>query len=361
MSKKLNQHNDYNKEPESASRMLPSDELNNSPSNQNKGNEIPKKEEEKFIIEEEYLNLDECTAINLGPEKIYQKCFVCSICNPKKDHYICKFCYTKCHQKCRNILKIEPKQEDSKGEKEFACYCGNKLKHKPEETQKQEQKTCDLIVLDKSLEIGLFFCETHKLSICCVCSVECHKKCRIRKYKNNNQGNDSQCLCKNENHSTYNEIALAFPLDEYQKLSGVSVWPIQIINILFRQKRFENLSNLFKSMLNKEEITEEKRKKFFPLLELFSNTFNRKFKTLYYDEEIINMFEYEKLFEFIKNTEINSPDMVLLKFRLIFILLFVHLKNDFQTVKSLTSIDFICNNILERIEYKKILRKKKYF
>ena len=361
------QRNDDYREPESSSRMFNSKDFNES----SQKKDIKKAQEEenqdnnndinKFNIEKDYLPLDECTAINLGPERIYQKCFVCRICNPKNDHYICKFCYFKCHQKCRSILKIEQKQEDFKGDKEFACFCGNKLKHKPEDPQKQEQKTCDLIVLDRSLEVGLFYCETHKLSICCVCSVECHKKCKVRKYKEKNPQNEPQCLCKNENHTTYNEIALTFPLDEYQKLSGVAVWPIQIVNILFNQRRFGKLSNLFKAMLNKEEISDEEKKKFFPLLELFSNTFNRKFKTLYYEKEIINMFNYEKLVEYIKNLEANNKDMILLKFRLIFILLFVHLKNDFQTTKSLTSIDFLCGNVLERIEYKKILMKKNIF
>ena len=331
--------------------------LNNKNTQNNENNKI----ENSFIIEDEYLDLDECTAIDLGPEHIYQKCYICPICSPKKNYYICKFCYNVCHEKCRNISQTEKKLDDYKGLKDFACHCGNKLKHKPEEPQKREQKLCDLIVLDQSLDVGLFYCETHRLSICCVCSVECHKKCRVVKYKNNNPKYVSQCLCKNENHTTYNEIALTFPLNEYQKLSGVAVWPIQILNILFNQKKLENLSQLFKSMLNNEEISEEKRKKFFPLLELFSNTFNRKFKTLYYEEDIINMFKYESLIGYIKNVEINKPDMILLKFRLIFILLFVHLKNDFQITKSLTSIDFICNNILERIEYKKILRKKNLF
>ena len=326
--------------------------------------EIKTKEPEdyKFIIEEEYLTLDECTAMTLGPETIYQKCFICPFCSSKKFHYICKFCYYKCHQKCRSISKTEQKQEDYKGEKDFVCYCGYKLKHKPELPQKQELKLCDLIILDISLNVGQFFCETHQLSICCVCSVECHKRCNVRKYKDNNTKNYNHCMCINEKHTSYNEIGLAFSMNEYQKLSGVAVWPIQILNILFNQKRFEKLSNLFKSMLNKDKISEEKRKKFFPLLELFSNTFNRKFKTLYYEENILNIFNYEQLLNFIKNIEIDdNPDTILLKFRLVSILLFVHLKNDFQISKSLTSIDFVCNNLLERIEYKKILSKKNIF
>jgi hypothetical protein len=71
------------------------------------------------------------------------------------------------------------------------------------------------------------------------------------------------------------------------------------------------------------------------------------------------LLNYNTLIDYIKNIEIDSTDMILLKFRLL-ILLFVRLKNDFQTTKTLTSIDFASNNILERNEYKKMLLKKVY-
>ena len=80
-----------------------------------------------FIIEEDYLKIEECTALTLGPVSINQKAFVCLYCSAKKDNYICKFCYYNCHQKCRDIAKAQQKQEEFKGEKEFACYCGNKF------------------------------------------------------------------------------------------------------------------------------------------------------------------------------------------------------------------------------------------
>ena len=92
--------------------------------------------------------------------------------------------------------------------------------------------------------------------------VECHKNCNVRKYKDNYSQNEHQCLYINENHTTYNELALTFPLNEYQKLSGVAVWPIQILNILFNTNRFDKLSHLFKAMIDKEEISEEKKKIF---------------------------------------------------------------------------------------------------
>ena len=321
-----------------------------------------KEQLDKFIIESSYLKLQECTAMTLGQIKIYQKCFICPICDPKKSNYICKFCYNKCHQKCRDFTKIPKKEEDYKGKKNFACYCGFNLKHEINEIKKIEKRICDLIVLDESLKVGMFYCENHQINICCVCSIECHKKCTIKKYSaNNSDKNKRECLCDGENHTTYNEIAFTFPLDEYQKLSGVSVWPIQILNILFKQKRLENLSQLFKATIGGDEISEEQKKEFFPLLEIFSSTFNRKFKTPYYAEEILDIFEYNKLIEYIRKIELNSVVMVTLKIRLIFILLFVHLKNDFKITKNLISNDYLCYNILERIIYRKILMKDTIF
>ena len=115
---------DDDKEPESSSRMIssPKDIDESQKINEAKREKkLHKKdlEDYKFVIEDEYLSLDECTAMTLGPEAIYQKCFICPFCNPKKDHYFCKFCFYKCHQKCRTIAQAEPKQEDFKGEKHF--------------------------------------------------------------------------------------------------------------------------------------------------------------------------------------------------------------------------------------------------
>ena len=67
------------------------------------------------------------------------------------------------------------------------------------------------------------------------------------------------------------------------------------------------------------------------------------------------------MIEYIKNIEINNVLMITLKIKLIFILLFVHLKNDFKSTKSLISNDFLCSNLLERIQYRKILMKESIF
>ena len=160
----LMENNLNNQEPESSSRERLKEEEPNKETNKELTNEKIKdkekdiKEKEKFVIESSYLKLEECTAMTLGNEKIYQKCFICPICNPKKNLYICKFCYNKCHQKCRDISGIQKKEEDYRGKKNFACYCGLKLKHEIKDVKKKEKKICDLIILDQSLKVGMFFC-----------------------------------------------------------------------------------------------------------------------------------------------------------------------------------------------------------
>ena len=263
--------------------------------------------------------------------------------------------------------KIYHEEKDYKGIKEFYCLCGNEYKHKPPTPIINEFGPCDLIKLDKALKLENFFCQTHNIQICCVCSVQCHNKCKIVKAKviktnAKSKRKPEKCLCKNECHTSYNEVAFTFPLNEYQKLSGVHIWPIQILNILFNNKRtFHKLYTLFTSMLNRGDFTEKEERKFITLLELFSNTFNRKFKTFYYHEDILIMFNFDNLIKYIPTIELNNQSNILLKFRLIFILLFVHLRRDFQMVKTLTSIDFLCSTVLERLEYKTILGKPNIF
>ena len=387
---------------------------------------------DKRLFDDDYLLKTQCTSLYSGPLEIPQQCYVCGICNSRKDHYICKHCYHNCHSQCReaeikvsfnhnklnnsnksNTLKFKNLNNANASAsfrysiiggliggnainnnnntiREFACYCGVKLKHKPIIPAKKEFIACSMMLLDEALEVECFYCENHQQMICCVCSVYCHKGCVVTKKSSINMNNSIAfhnnklssfsgmflndnmnininasshvCQCEEDKHTSYNEIALTFPLQEYQRLSGVKVCPIQILNILFSNKNtFTKLATLFSNVINDKELNGEMREQFYPLLELFSNTFNRKFKTYYYHEDILDMFPYEKLIDFIGYIPITNSMYILVKFRLVFILLFIHLKKDFQLLKSLTSIDFISNNILERIEYKKMISHKTIF
>ena len=214
-----------------------------------------------------------------------------------------------------------------------------------------------MMELDNMLGIPPYHCSNHNLTVCCICAVVCHKECKPNIEENYNSG--FSCQCQSDFHSNFNELALSFPLEEYRKVSNINVWPVQILNILFNKgKTFNKMSKFFGRFLSaKIDFNSQKNNaivnQFKSLLELFSDTFNRKFKTYYYDEEMLKTFDYEKLFSFIKNLEVTNGQTTIIKFRLLFILLFIHLRKDFRIIKSLTTNDFICNSVLQRLIYKK--------
>ena len=324
------------------------------------------KEKKVITFDYEHLkSIKSCTSYYLGDENYTQEAYICTICNIPKDKYICKYCHEFCHKKCRNTLKEIPKSLEKKENKEiksFSCYCGSNLKHTFDIKVKKDIVSCNMMELDSILGISPNYCSNHKIVICWICSAVCHKECV--KIKQNNISNDLSCQCKSDFHSNFNEFALSFPLEEYKKNADIDVWPVQILNILFnRGKTFNKMSKFFLKFISTNiDFNSPKNNaivnQFKSLLELFSNTFNRKFKTYYYDQQMINSFEYEKLFSLIKHLKVTNGQTTIIKFRLHFILLFIHLRKDFRIIKSLTSNDFMCNNILQRLTYKKLLKSK---
>jgi hypothetical protein len=188
--------------------------------------------------------------------------------------------------------------------------------------------------LDNILGISPYHCYDHNATVCCICKVVCHSKCKVELEQNYNPNNYT-CLCSSDYHSSFNEFALSFPLENYKKDSNIDVWPVQILNILFnRRKTFNKMTDFFlKFMSTNIDFNSQNNyaivNQFQNLLELFSDTFNRKFKTYYYDEQMIRTFEYEKLFSLIKHLEVNNEQTTIIIFRLLFILLFIHLRKDF--------------------------------
>ena len=333
-----------------------------------------KKLEENFSFETDFLSKKKCTTFYFGSTPITQKCYKCSECIRKKSLKICKFCYEHCHSVCRIDSLVQDEFEKSpnpNSEKkinqenttnltkfsilEFVCECGYKLKHKPPKKPPINIVPCNMMRLDQVLDVPKFHCQTHDIPICCICSVLCHKNCQITAAKDLLINTDKRkCLCQTKQHNGYSELILTFPLDDYKDITDVPVWPVTILNILFAHKEeFTKMSELFIHTLDNphEKIDEY----FYPLLELFSNTLNRKFKTFYYDEQLLKMFDFDKIINFLFSLETNNEKNALVKFRLIFIILFIHLKKDFIMHKTLTSIDFLSAPILSRLRYKHML------
>ena len=351
----INNNIDYS--PNNINNKLNSNRKKSSDSNQDNIKKTFLKEfgiKEKKIIKtfdyDKIISKKSCTSFYFGDEHYYQKAFICTICDPKKKYFMCKYCHDFCHEKCRKTLKEIPKSLSKQEFLDFhffTCYCGSHLKHTFEVKEKKELNSCNMMELDNMLGIPPYHCSNHNLTVCCICAVVCHKECKPKIEENYNSG--FSCQCQSDFHSNFNELALSFPLEEYRKVSNINVWPVQILNILFHKgKTFNKMSKFFGRFLStKIDFNSQKNNaivnQFKSLLELFSDTFNRKFKTYYYDEEMLKTFDYEKLFAFIKNLEVTNGQTTIIKFRLLFILLFIHLRKDFRTIKSLTTNDFMCN------------------
>ena len=314
----------------------------------------------------EYLTKSECSSLLFGHTKIDQKCFTCLKCDHKGQKFLCEFCYFNCHNNCHPISKEKMAfllEKEFLNYKIFSCYCGLNLKHIIQKTKKIKKYKCNMMKLDQNLNIGSYECLTHNQTICCICAVVCHSKCNFNYINEINE--EFSCECDSDYHTNFNELAFSFPLEQYKKVSNVDIWPIQILNILFSTKNiFNKLSTFFHRALNNEldfnNINNSTNKalinKFENLLQLFSDTFNRKFKTYYYHEDMSEMFPFNDLFNLIKKLEVINGQSAIIKFRLLFILLFIHLRKDFNTIKSLTSNDFCRNNVLERLKYKKVIQ-----
>ena len=324
---------------------------------------------EKKVIKtfdyDQLISKKACTSYYFGDEPHFQKAFVCSICDPKKKYFMCNYCHDFCHKKCRKNLKEIPNSltnQEFLSTKNFACYCGSYLKHTFDVKDKKDIISCNMMELDSILGIHPYHCYHHNVTVCCICAVVCHKECHVESEQNYNSG--YSCQCESDFHSNFNELALSFPLEQYKRVSNIDVWPVQILNILFHKgKTFNKMSKFFERFLSTHiDFSSQKNNaiinQFKSLLELFSDTFNRKFKTYYYDEQMIQTFDYEKLFALIKNLEVINEETTIIKFRLLFILLFIHLRKDFRIIKSLTTNDFMCNSVLQRLIYKKLLKSK---
>ena len=278
----------------------------------------------------EYLSKKECSSITFGHTQIDQKYYICTTCDRKGQHFIYNFCYEHCHNKCRPISQDKLKyllEKEFLNYKRFACYCGLNLKHIFETGQKLRKSNCNMMKLDQNLGIGPYECLTHNQIICCICAVVCHEKCN--KNYINEIDEELTCECDTDYHSNFNEFALSFPLEKYKSATNVDIWPIQILNILFSTKNtFNKLVRFFHRTLSNEFDFKNINNnvalinKFENLLELFSDSFNRKFKTYYYHDEMSKMFPFNNLFNMIKQLEVINGQTAIIRFRLLFILLF---------------------------------------
>ena len=116
-----------------------------------------------------------------------------------------------------NINKRKQLEENKIGDEEFICFCGVRLKHIPDKPPDVKTIACKMYLIDEALALGPFHCDTHKVNICGMCAVSCHKKCLKSNVVLPGANDDHFCHCHADKHSQVSEVEFAFPLKEYQK------------------------------------------------------------------------------------------------------------------------------------------------
>ena len=307
---------------------------------------------------DEFEKID-CSYLKYSGGLHLERGYVCSQCNPTKNLIMCGFCYNNCHKDC-----VKLKTDELENPSYFTCYCGEKLKHKKPKPPSKNFKACKMINFDKIIgHKNHYFCPKHNVKICSVCAKECHSTCdNVLPLTEDVLG--CECVDKN-NHNDYNEFTFNFAKVQTKKGTNYimkDLWPIQVLNILFETKIYKKLEIFVKEQLDSAKTGKAKFPAPFPrIIGLFSDTFNKKFKTFYYHEEIMQLFKYQSLVQYIKKIEPSNNGARMLKFRMLFLILFLHLKKDFQLLKSLTSNDFISGSLLERLIYRKFMHSKNIY
>jgi hypothetical protein len=301
----------------------------------------------KFKIES--FEVRECTYLLFGDEELNQPMYNCSTCDPNRTERMCKECYERCHTNC----KKDPKYKSYLGMDSFVCECGKVSKHYIATINANVNLSkCKFRSIDKKINNNYMYkCGEDDKVVCSICYHECHSGCDPNKKTSTKiQEVDDECQCTNDNHSALNEFTFSIKPEEYTQECGLpKLWPVQMLNILFCSDRiYDEMANYIHKNLC--ELTLEVR--FANIVSLLSGIFNSNFKTYYYHPNIMNLFPYEKFVEFLYKFKARNTDEMLLKMRMIFILLFVHVKKDFNLIKTFSISDFMTSTILERLLYK---------
>ena len=124
----------------------------------------------------------------------------------------------------------------------------------------QNIKKCTMSDFDRKIgSTKQFYCQTHKIVLCSICSKECHANCPDVIARETNEIKD--CQCSDNNHSEYNEftfvLAKSKTNEDYEnnmEKGGHEIarlWPIQILNLLFETEgTFNQLIPFVQSIIN---------------------------------------------------------------------------------------------------------------
>ena len=327
----------------------------------------------------QFKNLKKCTYLEFGSFPCYQKIYYCEICDPNNTEKICAECYTRCHGSCGNENPDDSKEDDVssnnmliidddlKKHDEFAsfiCECGKKLHVLNKKIENTKGTLCMFLELDYKLHNkAMYSCETCNVkTLCYICYLKCHgskyncvtkKKMTTDPFANKNK----VCLCTHENHCS-RIILNKFMNNIFQAKSNYDtipfVWKSQILNCAFDGSIYQTLyEKVYSYILSFHYSTFDAN----GIDDIAIDTLSRfvinisKTKKFYYlHDNLIKVIPMNKLILLIGSFQNNHlVDYSIFISGLLNLFLVLHLKKDFQHIKSLSYKDFLITNSLDRI------------
>jgi hypothetical protein len=338
-----------------------------------------------MIFEVDKFEQKDCTLLKWGDIDVCQPTYNCPKCDPSGKHPVCFDCIKVCHKSCfgkrtaahEEILR-NPKPEMTP----FVCSCGKNDKHiRPEETF-QRSLICVLRYVDNTMgNTWLYHCNTCNKRLCSVCFVECHKSCIDKsKRKGENEELSNHCSCDHENHIEYyrDEFALVtVSTNRFFRQTKIPLaYPIQYINVIFAKNFLKDLNKFLESfsehLKSKAPLTHmfgiddgmdphdpkaDPEQDYYDFLNInfyFSSIFERKFNTYYFCDSLLNLFPIARLKELIQieAKQEEFQNILKLKSKFFNILLNLHIKKDYASLKSLTTNDFMHTTVIERLTHR---------
>lgn len=313
-----------------------------------------------------------CSYLDYGNVEIHQPVFYCQMCDPSQNEPMCLDCYEDCHKPCQ---KVPANPDEEQKTFVFVCECGkgkHDINNKINQSEMFMDKKCYLSDVDQNLKNKFIYscnnCWTK--SLCYTCYIKCHKMCKSRRknipddYEYNKTDYRRTCECTHNNHTnliTLNSLILTLTSPTTFSYESIPfVWQIQILNSFFQSEHlpkafFTPIDNFFRNYIEETEIKKLDSNFSYVTIVLSKNISNAALY-YYYHPKIIDMLPLNKIISLLHKFKdkdlIENSNLIC---ALLMIVLFVHLKKDFQDFKNLCVFDFLVSNPLERIIMRKFL------
>ena len=332
----------------------------------------------------DFKEKNKCTYFEYGDIPILQEAFCCEVCDPNKTEMICAECFNHCHKNCRSEEIREDFSNIDVQKKEkiyFTCECGQKKHEIERKNVKELEKKC----LFSEFEINMgrkyrYYCKTCGIDICYNCSLICHRRkngCFVtktlienynNKTKNNNNNNinvekknDLFCGCIQPSHFNMVSITqiIGKIIDRGEFEDSKFIWGLQLFNNFCTTKIFNDLFKETSDLISSFNNDNYFKKNMFNVCDRFVRLGKYVFtsqKFFYFKDTYIDKYPYDKLISAI----ISFSPKQFEKYgnficSMCFFFYFLHLKKDFQNIKSLCIKDFSISSPLDRILYKKLI------